>query len=101
VGQARNLSAAKWRGWKLYANERESTQENPMKAPKPKCLTCRLVRATREAEIHPSQTSCLAVVSLAERHRNYDGVADACPVHSNHSDVIRIVQSAEYIAYSL
>jgi hypothetical protein len=30
VGQARNLSAAKWRGWKLYANERESEQENTM-----------------------------------------------------------------------
>ena len=73
-----------------------------MKAhPKPKCLTCRLVRATREAEKHPSQTARIAVLSLAERHRDYEGVADACPVHSNHSDVIRIVQSAEYIAYSL
>ena len=72
-----------------------------MHNPKPKCLTCRLVRATREAEKHPSQTSCLAVVSLAERHRNYVGVGDSCRVHSNHSDVIRIVQSAEYIAYSL
>jgi len=72
-----------------------------MKAPKPKCLTCRLVRATREAKKHPSETSRTAVVSLVERHRAYVGVADACPVHSNHSDVIRIVQSAEYIAYSL
>ena len=72
-----------------------------MKNPKPKCLTCRLVRATREAEKHPSRTSVTAVVSLAERHRQYEGVADACPEHSNHRDVIRIVQTAEYIAYSL
>ena len=72
-----------------------------MKAPKPKCLTCRLVRATREAQKHPSESSRTAVVSLAERHRQYEGVADACPVHSNHVDVIRIVQTAEYIATTL
>ena len=71
-----------------------------MKAPKPKCLTCRLVRATREAQKHPSETSRTAVVSIAERIRNYDGLADTCTVHSNHSDVIRITQSAVYIAFS-
>ena len=50
---------------------------------KPKCPTCRTVRATDEMRKHPSFTSVAAVQIKLDEARKYEHIANCCPDHAD------------------